>query len=33
MNAPHMLKGQEIRLMEVDPTLHRVSVGLGWNAP
>ncbi len=32
-NAPHMQKGQEVNLHEVDPGLHRVSVGLGWNVP
>lgn len=32
-DAAHMKKGQEVHLMEVDPGLHRVSVGLGWDAP
>jgi tellurium resistance protein TerD len=32
-DASHMQKGQEVNLMEVDPGLHRVSVGLGWVAP
>ena len=29
----HMVKGQEVNLMEVDPGLHRVIVGLGWGVP
>lgn len=29
----HMLKGEEVVLDEIDPSLHRVSVGLGWDAP
>jgi tellurium resistance protein TerD len=26
-------KGQEVNLSEIDPGLHRVFVGVGWNAP
>ncbi|MFH1157765.1 MAG: TerD family protein [Pseudomonadota bacterium] len=29
----HMLKGQEVNLMEVDPGLHRAVIGLGWGVP
>lgn len=32
-DAAHIQKGQEVNLMEVDPGLHRVIVGLGWNVP
>lgn len=32
-DASHMLKGEQVNLMEVDPGLHRISVGLGWDAP
>ncbi|MCK4945310.1 MAG: TerD family protein [Alphaproteobacteria bacterium] len=28
-----MQKGQEVNLMEIDPGLHRVVVGLGWDVP
>lgn len=34
MNAKAVMrKDQEVNLMEVDPGLHRVIVGLGWDAP
>jgi tellurium resistance protein TerD len=29
----HMVKGEEVVLDEIDPSLHRVSIGLGWDAP
>ena len=29
----HMNKGQEVDLLEVDPQLHKLFVGLGWEAP
>jgi len=29
----NMQKGQEVNLMEIDPGLHRVVVGLGWDVP
>ena len=28
-----LTKGQEVNLNEIDPGLHRVFVGVGWNAP
>jgi tellurium resistance protein TerD len=32
-DASHMHKGEEVDLLKIDPALHRVSVGLGWDAP
>jgi len=29
----HMNKGQEVDLLQVDPSLHKLFVGLGWDAP
>jgi tellurium resistance protein TerD len=31
--ASPLNKGQEVNLNEIDPALHRVRVGLGWEAP
>ncbi len=32
-NIAHVAKGEEVNLTQIDPGLHRVIVGLGWDAP